>query len=675
MSSEFIMRNMNTKIIEMLDQSKKNVEGIINSIPNVIAVILDDGRIFDGNMQLAKILSLDKEDLINVNIRELFDTSAWDTFHGKIAYLKKNVDSESSIEMSNVRCEVTIPIDIFNATYESNSIFLWQMYPLNTFSVDDSFPFLIVGTDITEIELSRIKFKDLSKNLEKKVNERTITLRKKSKVMSELLENMKQGLFSVLPNGKIHNEYSRHLEKIFCSGEIVDTDAIDFLFSDSDIDVDKIDRAKKSLMCSFDSIVSFDLNREHFVREVTKSVNGKPRKLEIDWSPILSEDNNVERILINVKDVTEFRKLQEQLHENSVEAKIINEILSASLDKFNAFMTIANDLVSESIRMILADKVYNHNYLKRIYGNLHTIKGNSRMFEFSLISNTVHMHENYYSEIIESQEKRWDQARMHEGMKKIENILERYQMVCDRLLNNIFGRGRYKDESQIFHICYNRYKKDPSLFDDELKNLFAKYESIALNDLIDDVFENLKRTSFELNKMEPNIELECDRSYRFSKYFAGKFESFFVHCLNNCIDHGIEETDERIKKGKSIQGKIAIKISRISKFLQILISDDGKGINIKNIYDLAISKKVIDETHKMNKNTAVKILLSPGFTSKKDTNLISGRGMGMDAMKVQLEEIGGDMNIIFDKNIGNEVYSFYICFLIPEKFITEESVS
>ena len=130
-----------------------------------------------------------------------------------------------------------------------------------------------------------------------------------------------------------------------------------------------------------------------------------------------------------------------------------------------------------------------------------------------------------------------------------------------------------------------------------------------------------------------------------------KFDMAIVHLVRNSLDHGLESDEERTKAGKD-QGLITMGITRNTDTITINIEDDGKGINGDIIAQKALEKGIISEEQKksLSSMNKIELIFHPGFSSKDEVTDVSGRGVGMDAVKSSMEELGGSVHI--DTEIG-----------------------
>ena len=119
-----------------------------------------------------------------------------------------------------------------------------------------------------------------------------------------------------------------------------------------------------------------------------------------------------------------------------------------------------------------------------------------------------------------------------------------------------------------------------------------------------------------------------------------------VHIVRNAVDHGLESTQERIEVGKDEKGQVVIEAYHEGNNLVIDVSDDGKGINPDIIRAKAIEKGVLDPNSSMNDYDVIQLIFHPGFSTKEEVSEVSGRGVGMDVVKTNIEKLSGDVKVI-----------------------------
>lgn len=126
-----------------------------------------------------------------------------------------------------------------------------------------------------------------------------------------------------------------------------------------------------------------------------------------------------------------------------------------------------------------------------------------------------------------------------------------------------------------------------------------------------------------------------------------------VHIVRNAVDHGLESTEGRIKAGKSEAGNVAIKAFHEGNNLVIEITDDGGGINPEVIRKKAIEKKLIPPNKEIPDHEMIQYIFHPGFSTKEQVTEVSGRGVGMDVVKTNIEKMSGDIKVFTEIGKGS----------------------
>jgi len=119
-----------------------------------------------------------------------------------------------------------------------------------------------------------------------------------------------------------------------------------------------------------------------------------------------------------------------------------------------------------------------------------------------------------------------------------------------------------------------------------------------------------------------------------------------VHLIRNSIDHGIESRDERIANGKPEVGTIRLSARHEGSHILIEISDDGRGLDVDRIRDKAIERGLLPGgTKEISMTEAVNLLFHPGFSTAETVTDLSGRGVGLDAVKATVESLSGTIDV------------------------------
>ena len=118
-----------------------------------------------------------------------------------------------------------------------------------------------------------------------------------------------------------------------------------------------------------------------------------------------------------------------------------------------------------------------------------------------------------------------------------------------------------------------------------------------------------------------------------------------LHILRNSVDHGIETAEERRASNKNEKGRIEVSASYSGNEIQIIFSDDGRGIDPEKIAEKAIRKGLIPVDHNLDDASLQRLIFHPGFSTKENVSQLSGRGVGMDVVKETIKRLRGRIEI------------------------------
>ncbi len=157
-----------------------------------------------------------------------------------------------------------------------------------------------------------------------------------------------------------------------------------------------------------------------------------------------------------------------------------------------------------------------------------------------------------------------------------------------------------------------------------------------------------RRREREVELVVTGAEVELDRT------ILDNLSEPILHILRNCIDHGIESAEERSAANKSALGRVAITVRRERDRVALEIEDNGRGMDPQKLRQAAVAKGVLsaDAAERLSDKEALMLCCLPGVSTAKDISDISGRGVGMDAVKRALEEVGGTLEIQSQRGVG-----------------------
>jgi len=203
-----------------------------------------------------------------------------------------------------------------------------------------------------------------------------------------------------------------------------------------------------------------------------------------------------------------------------------------------------------------------------------------------------------------------------------------------------------------------------------MKNIVISMGMIPIGEIFNKLKVVIRNTAREVNKIV-NIQMEGEET-ELDKNVIEKIYDPLVHIVRNAIDHGIEMPDEREKVGKPRAGLLYIGASHRGNNIEIVIRDDGAGINREKIINKAISMGLIENSDNLSDKEVFNFLFLPGFSTKEGVTNISGRGVGLDVVKKNIESIKGKVEIESYKGKGTKfIIKIPLTLAIIEGFITK----
>jgi two-component system chemotaxis sensor kinase CheA len=129
-----------------------------------------------------------------------------------------------------------------------------------------------------------------------------------------------------------------------------------------------------------------------------------------------------------------------------------------------------------------------------------------------------------------------------------------------------------------------------------------------------------------------------------------------IHIIRNCIDHGIETPEQRKVAGKSEHGTVKLKAFNTSSYVNIIISDDGRGINKEGVLKKAIEKGLSSSDAVLTEEEILNLIFHPGLSTASAVSDVSGRGVGMDVVKQKINDLRGYVTIKSTPGKGTSIH-------------------
>ena len=234
------------------------------------------------------------------------------------------------------------------------------------------------------------------------------------------------------------------------------------------------------------------------------------------------------------------------------------------------------------------------------------------------------------------------------------NLIGELVLAKNRLIKiNDDVEERYEGEEFLEEL--NQVVSIVSLVTTDLQIAVMKTRMLPIGKVFNKFPRMIRDLTRELNK---KIELEIEgEDTELDKSIVEEIGDPLVHIIRNSCDHGIETPDVRLAAGKSETGTISLMAFNEGNQIVIQIDDDGKGLDADVLKAKALDKKLISEKEAdtMSDKEAFSLIMRPGFSTAAAVTNVSGRGVGMDVVKTNIEKVNGIIDIESEKGHGSSI--------------------
>lgn len=518
---------------------------------------------------------------------------------------------------------------------------------------------------ISQLQKAQAELESYSKNLESMVAERTSKLREANRILTAIMESLGQGFLVFGSDGKVLEIFTKA-----CLA-ILETDPGGKSIKDI-LRLEGVDRTQFEMWCQavFSETLPFDSLVELAPRRYQHT---KGRDIFLDYYALeKSGDESLQLVLVATDRTLEMesaRALEQEKEHAQMILKIVRDRHQFSQFLHHLKVTIdflAHQIKESSTRSF--DSV-------EAFRKLHTIEGEASAFSAIEMRDACR----------ECQDK-LTPLRMLEDGENSDALLLAYRQTVDLLVN------RYRDFMQQFEEIFKILSVDGDpkidIEKEDLRSLLLKLKSsgVGQNELLPYYDRYFKRSiREELAHFDDIIQLIANKQGKlvsplifegedvriYTENYRDLFESF-IHVFRNAVDHGLEESSLRVNQGKSQEGKIQVNTKSFvhdrHRWIKIEIFDDGSGISPE-----VIREKIKGTFPNMNveqlasDDEIIQFIFQPGFTTRDLPGEFSGRGIGMDAVKAEVERLGGWVKVSSKMGEGTKVT---IC--VPEQGIGEK---
>jgi two-component system chemotaxis sensor kinase CheA len=460
-----------------------------------------------------------------------------------------------------------------------------------------------------ELQDSYARLESLNRTLEVKVQERTRELADRNRDMRLVMDNVNQGFLTVSLSGELAQERSAIVDRWFGAYE-GGTNFVEYISKSDPV-------YGKSFWLGYQALIEDVLPRDLCLDQMPARLSHNGREYRCSYFPIPKGDQ-IDGLLIVINDVT-----SELLHarQDAERQEILAMFEGLTKDRTGliGFMDEANELMSHLHTTSVTLQKH----------CLHTLKGNAGLMGLSIIAKLCHQAEDDLEERAG--------PLPDEALAPLE---ERWRTLNEAFRGFLGGKGRDVVELDAQEV--ERLEKDiragvpASSLLDRLASWWLESAELPLRRL----GRHALALAGRLGKGELDVEIQSNDVLLAPKRWAG-FWSDLVHVVRNAVDHGIETPCERQSAGKP---KPTLRLStRVEEHkLVVEVEDDGRGVNWTALKAAADKMNLPSQTQE----DLVRAMFASGLSTAAEVTTVSGRGVGLSAVRQQVEDLGGHISVI-----------------------------
>lgn len=516
---------------------------------------------------------------------------------------------------------------------------------------------------VRELEARNLEIKTLYLELEnqyRKESEKSITLEtmvaERTASVRNLLDNTGQGFLTFGRDLVVHIDYSRECRRIF--GRSIIGESFARLICGDDEEQAKFLKNVVGKILDADSEEGVEL----FLPLMPDYFEHLDRKITIEYriirNSILKNDRKIMAILT---DITDRVALEKERMEEKDALKMALKVIASSQD-FSVCVHEFMDFVNEDLDDIIQQSDTITYALNTICWEIHTFKGNFSLFDMNETVKTLHEAENILFKLTDG-----ERHLNKETLAKAVHDLD-------------FTSGFNHDISKIRALLGDKFLWSDRTISIE-RSVLAEIETFLAQRLSSHDFLAVipavralgYKKAREVFKACPDylasLSERCGKLINFSIIGENElidpvknygFLRVLVHVFRNCVIHGIEPPEERLKLGKSEYGQITCSVYHCNNHLHIDISDDGHGLDAQLIKEKAIEKGIISPESELSDEEVLSLIFHDRFSTLNKADSRAGRGIGLPAVRKELECVKGRVEIQTALHQGTT-----FCFSIP----------
>jgi two-component system chemotaxis sensor kinase CheA len=515
-------------------------------------------------------------------------------------------------------------------TVAVHHLVVWLLVPGSVFNYEAQWWVVLVHAGFVVLEtiatcfISR-EFFDNVIGLEKIVDARTKTLNEKQRDMRLLLDTIEEGLITIDLQGRMSSECSQAVQNWF--GTPVAGEKLAAWLGTRDATYGEW------LELGLETVRDGVLPAEVALSQLPKQFVDGDRTFAVHFKLIATADTaaQAEQILVVITDITARLRTESAERHQAELLKLFQHVMRDKAG-FVEFLTEADEIVRQ-----LEERRYDDlNHMKRL---IHTLKGNAAIFGMLRLTELCHELENWIAE--EAMEpSASEMANLYETWKRTRADVQ--EMIGERVSGSIEIDDReYKAilravldgvDARLIAKMLESWRLEPT--GKRLLRIEQQIKRLA---------ERMGKTNVAVS-ISPN-DLRVDTA-RFAPFWSA-----FIHVLRNTVDHGIEDLEARQASGKPTQSTISVSTCVDGDRFIVTVEDDGPGVDWDALRATARRLGLANDPRIQSTD----VIFLPGVSSKKSVTELSGRGVGMAAVRDACAALGGSVEVESRKGQGTRI--------------------
>ncbi len=212
------------------------------------------------------------------------------------------------------------------------------------------------------------------------------------------------------------------------------------------------------------------------------------------------------------------------------------------------------------------------------------------------------------------------------------------------------GRTLHADQERAMSQEVTKLARNFDRKLNELQKSVIEMRMVPVGQIYSKLSRTVRKLARELGK-EIELSLRGEET-ELDKMMVEALTDPLMHIIRNAIDHGIEPAEERIAAGKSAVGKVTLKAYQKGNSVVIDVTDDGSGIDREKVRIAAVRKGVISDREQLDERQIMDLIFAAGFSTAGTVSEISGRGVGLDVVRQNIQDLKGTIDVISEPGRG-----------------------